>query len=228
MTSSDALRTARCWLTRLPVRPEHLDDVLAGLGSLAATDDVRSMDVVTVYLDRDDPNSLWLHEVHGLPSDDVREFGDDDITRMLAAVPTQEGLRPVRETYPGRNLDGPVHAGSVVILARLTALPGQRDRALEALEPFMLVADDEPGTEIFTVYESLDEPDVIWMHEVYADDTAFRIHAASPQHKTLRESEVLTGGPTLSSVLAGRPKNWRLTPQLQRRCGEPVRWFGGD
>jgi autoinducer 2-degrading protein len=44
---------------------------------------------------------------------------------------------------------------------------------------FELVA-DEPGTLLYALHRSKDDPDLFWVNELYTDDEAFAAHRDSP------------------------------------------------
>ena len=55
----------------------------------------------------------------------------------------------------------------VVIFTRLTALPGERDELLAALDELGVATRAEPGNEAFVVHPARDEPDVVLGYEVF-------------------------------------------------------------
>lgn len=48
--------------------------------------------------------------------------------------------------------------------------------------PCLRQAETEPGTLLYAVHRSKDDPHVFWTTEVYADDDAFAAHSASDIH----------------------------------------------
>ena len=92
----------------------------------------------------------------------------------------------------------------VVILVKLTAPRGRRDDLVAALQPVTDAAAREPGTETFALFAARDDPDVLYTHEVYADDAALQAHRANPDLETVTTS--------LQAVLAGAPEVTYLTP----------------
>ncbi|MEV8548032.1 antibiotic biosynthesis monooxygenase family protein [Streptomyces sp. NPDC051572] len=67
-------------------------------------------------------------------------------------------------------------------LARLVARPGGRDELVAALQPMFAQVEKEPGTLLYLMHISTEEPDVVWMYERFADEAAFEAHAVSPIH----------------------------------------------
>ena len=70
----------------------------------------------------------------------------------------------------------------VAILARVTVKEGKAGPYLAALEPLLEQARREPGTLLYAVQRSADDPQVFWTTEVYADDAAFTAHRATEVH----------------------------------------------
>jgi autoinducer 2-degrading protein len=72
----------------------------------------------------------------------------------------------------------------VAILARVTVKEGKAGPYLAALEPLLEQARKEPGTLLYAVHRSADDPEVFWTTEIYADDAAFAAHRATEVHAT--------------------------------------------
>ena len=70
----------------------------------------------------------------------------------------------------------------VAILARVTVKEGKAGQYLATLAPLLEQARKEPGTLLYAVHRSADDPDVFWTTEVYADDAAFAAHSATEVH----------------------------------------------
>ena len=62
----------------------------------------------------------------------------------------------------------------VAILARVTVKEGKAGQYLAALEPLLEQARKEPGTLLYAVHRSADDPQVFWTTEIYADDAPSR------------------------------------------------------
>ena len=58
----------------------------------------------------------------------------------------------------------------VAIVARVTVKAGKTDEYVAALAPLLEQAEKEPGTLLYAVHRSKDDPQVFWTTEVYADD----------------------------------------------------------
>jgi len=67
----------------------------------------------------------------------------------------------------------------VAIIARVTVKEGKADEYLAAFAPLLEQAEKEPGTLLYAVHRSKDDPHLFWTTEVYADDDAFAAHSAS-------------------------------------------------
>jgi autoinducer 2-degrading protein len=70
----------------------------------------------------------------------------------------------------------------VAIVARVTIKEGRADEYVAAFAPLLEQAEKEPGTLIYAVNRSRDDPHVFWTTEVYADDAAFAAHSSSEVH----------------------------------------------
>ncbi len=70
----------------------------------------------------------------------------------------------------------------VAIVARVTVHEGQVDEYPAAFAPLLEQAEKEPGTLLYAVHCSKDDPQVFWTTEVYVDDAAFATHGASEVH----------------------------------------------
>ena len=68
-----------------------------------------------------------------------------------------------------------------VILAEFHLKPGKRERFLEVVRADAEASvRDEPGCRHFDILISDEQPDVVWLHEVYDDDAAFDAHLETP------------------------------------------------
>jgi quinol monooxygenase YgiN len=70
----------------------------------------------------------------------------------------------------------------VAIVARVTVKEGKADEYVAAFTPLLEQAEKEPGTLLYAVHRSKDDPHLFWTTEVYADDDAFAAHSASETH----------------------------------------------
>ena len=70
----------------------------------------------------------------------------------------------------------------VAIVARVTVREGKADEYVAAFVPLLEQAEKEPGTLLYAVHRSKDDPNVFWTTEVYADEDAFAAHTASEVH----------------------------------------------
>lgn len=92
----------------------------------------------------------------------------------------------------------------VGVVARIEAKPGMRDDLVAALRTAVDNTADEPGTLTYILHADAAEADVLWMYELYADQSALDAHIASEGFKAL--------GAALGSLLAGRPTLQMCTP----------------
>jgi quinol monooxygenase YgiN len=225
--SISILRAGVCWLARLTVAGGQGDVAVRAIESaLRETATEWPVQSFTVY-ETAAGTELWLHEVS--PGPDAGEGSSPLLVpmamRACAAAAVSEpivlALAPVRETASGDAAAPVVAAGQttekLVIWCRLTAA-GSRERLLAALEPLMRAFDPDPGTEIFTLYVSSDDPAAVWMHEVYADRAAFSEHGRSRAGMAERE----TAEAALQAALAAAPDNTYVRPLLEYRPGRPL------
>ena len=70
----------------------------------------------------------------------------------------------------------------VAIVARVTVKEGRAGEYVAAFGPLLEQAKQEPGTLLYALHRSKDDPSVFWTTEVYADDAAFAAHSASEVH----------------------------------------------
>lgn len=70
----------------------------------------------------------------------------------------------------------------VAICARVTVKEGKADEYIAAFAPLLEQAGKEPGTLLYAVHRSKDDPHAFWTTEVYANEEAFAAHSASEVH----------------------------------------------
>lgn len=73
-------------------------------------------------------------------------------------------------------------------IAKFRAKPGQRDALVDALRPMFEQVKSEPGTLLYMMHTSPDEPDAVWFYERYADAAAFEHHRTTPAHDRALEA----------------------------------------
>lgn len=84
--------------------------------------------------------------------------------------------------------------------ARFHAKPGRGTEVVEALEAAFLAAASEPGTQVYAIHIQPDDPDVVWMYELYESEQAQRSHSGSDATAALRAAvgDLLDGALTVS------------------------------
>ena len=70
----------------------------------------------------------------------------------------------------------------VAIVARVTVKEGKTEQYLAAFTPLLEQARKEPGTLLYALHRSKDDPHVFRTTEIYADDAALAAHGASDTH----------------------------------------------
>jgi (4S)-4-hydroxy-5-phosphonooxypentane-2,3-dione isomerase len=70
----------------------------------------------------------------------------------------------------------------IAIVARVRVKDGRVDDYLAAFEPLLEQVEQEPGTLMYLVQRSKDDPQLFWTSELYADEAAFESHGSSEVH----------------------------------------------
>lgn len=99
----------------------------------------------------------------------------------------------------------------VAIMARVTVKEGKADEYVAAFAPLLEQAKKEPGTLLYAVHRSNDDPYVFWTTEIYADDDAFAAHTASEVHaaaspvftELIAAADVVVGETLMAKGLSG-------------------------
>jgi (4S)-4-hydroxy-5-phosphonooxypentane-2,3-dione isomerase len=89
----------------------------------------------------------------------------------------------------------------VAIVARVTVMEGKADEYIAAFARLLEQAEKEPGTLLYAVHRSKEDPLVFWTTEVYAHEEAFAAHSASEVHAAV--SPVFTELIAASDVIIG-------------------------
>jgi quinol monooxygenase YgiN len=93
----------------------------------------------------------------------------------------------------------------VAQFAKFTARSGHGPKVVEALENALGSARTEPGTQVYAIHQEVDNPDVVWMYELYADADARAAHSGSPAASALRAAvaDLLAEPLTVSRCVVG-------------------------
>ena len=98
----------------------------------------------------------------------------------------------------------------IAIVARVTVKQGRAGEYLAAFARLLAQAEREPGTLLYAVNRSNDDPHVFWTTEVYADEVAFAAHNSSQLHADatpvfteLIAADVLIGETLMAAGLGG-------------------------
>jgi (4S)-4-hydroxy-5-phosphonooxypentane-2,3-dione isomerase len=91
----------------------------------------------------------------------------------------------------------------VALLSRVKAKEGRGEELIVAFQPVFELVNNEPGTLLYVLHRSKDDPDLFWVSELYADEDAFAVHrqsdalaAATPTlAAAIAEAEVIVGEP---------------------------------
>jgi quinol monooxygenase YgiN len=60
----------------------------------------------------------------------------------------------------------------VALLSRVKAKQGKAGELIAAFRPVFEQVEKEPGTLLYVLHRSKDDPDLFWVSELYADDDA--------------------------------------------------------
>jgi quinol monooxygenase YgiN len=98
----------------------------------------------------------------------------------------------------------------VCLLARIVAYEGKGDELVAAFDSMFAHVETEPGTELYVLNRSAEDPDVFWFYELYTDGDALTAHGSSDAMKAaapifgplIKESELIVGAPVKASGLA--------------------------
>ena len=71
-------------------------------------------------------------------------------------------------------------------IVKFTAKSGRGPDIVKALETAAVAAAVEPGTYAYAIHTAVDNPDVVWMYELYADTAAQQAHSGSEASTQLR------------------------------------------
>jgi quinol monooxygenase YgiN len=99
----------------------------------------------------------------------------------------------------------------VALVARVKAKEGKAEELIAAFGPVLEQAEREPGTLMYAVHRSTDDPDLFWVCELYADSEAFAAHSGSEAMaaatpvlgELIAESELTIGEPVSAKGLPG-------------------------
>ena len=70
----------------------------------------------------------------------------------------------------------------IAVAARVRVKEGRVDEYLAAFAPLLEQVEQEPGTLLYVVQRSEEDPRVFWTAEIYADEAAFAAHSGSEVH----------------------------------------------
>jgi quinol monooxygenase YgiN len=70
----------------------------------------------------------------------------------------------------------------IAVAARVRVKEGRGDEYLAVFALLLEQVDQEPGTLLYVVQRSEDDPHAFWTSEIYVDEAAFAAHSASEAH----------------------------------------------
>jgi quinol monooxygenase YgiN len=94
----------------------------------------------------------------------------------------------------------------VSLLAKFRAKEGKADDLIAAFQPLFEQVEKEPGTLLYVMNRSKEDPNLFWFSELYEDDAAFASHSGSEAMANavpilgplIDESELILGEPALA------------------------------
>jgi quinol monooxygenase YgiN len=95
-------------------------------------------------------------------------------------------------------------AGRRSMLVRLTSEDGKRAALLDMLNTYTDGLGEEPGTEMFMVSLDPEDPNIVWLFEIFTDEDAESAHRASSGFAMLMEQ--------MPPLLDGPPAVLRMEP----------------
>ena len=101
---------------------------------------------------------------------------------------------PLQVLLPGRRS----------LLVRLTCQEGMRPAMLDILNTYADGLEEEPGTEMFVVSLDPDDPKIVWLYEIFKDESAEEEHRGSRGFARMMS--------TMPEFLDGPPAVLRMEP----------------
>jgi quinol monooxygenase YgiN len=90
------------------------------------------------------------------------------------------------------------------LLNRLTAKPGQRERVVEVLVESGKLFDDNPACRLYLVSESTDDPNVVWVVDLWSTQEAHEEALKAPELRPFVEQAM--------PLLEGMPEQIEVNP----------------
>jgi len=99
----------------------------------------------------------------------------------------------------------------VAVTARVRAKEGRAEELIAAFAALLQQVEQEPGTLLYAVNRSADDPHLFWVYELYTDGDAFAAHSGSDAMaaagpvlgEIIAESELIVGEPLSGKGLPG-------------------------
>ncbi len=91
--------------------------------------------------------------------------------------------------------------GHAVLITRMVVRPGEVDRATSVFRAMQQdVHENEPGTLFYQYYRDGAEPTIFWVHEVFADEAAKRVHLGRHGQRRADFDAILAEAPMFHEV----------------------------
>ena len=79
----------------------------------------------------------------------------------------------------------------ISVLAKLTTKDGKGDELVKGFDDLFAQVEKEPGTLVYALNRSAEDPNVFWFYELYADNDSFSAHG---QSEAMKNAGGLFGG----------------------------------
>ena len=109
---------------------------------------------------------------------------------MVGRIGLLEGLyRTVVVGWtPGSTRQGENRMSRPAFITKIVAKPGKREELKKLNESVCVESKQEPGTLVYVMSQSSENPDEFWYFDCYADQKAFEVHCASAPFKHMTAS----------------------------------------
>jgi quinol monooxygenase YgiN len=122
----------------------------------------------------------------------------------LSALARSFHDRQAQPCWTTTGLEGTVPRMSHVILNRLTAKPGQRQRVVEILLESGRLFDDNPACLLYLVSQSADDPNLVWVIDFWTSQEAHADALKAPELRPFVEQAM--------PLLEGMPEQIEVRP----------------
>jgi quinol monooxygenase YgiN len=76
----------------------------------------------------------------------------------------------------------------LVILVKMTAQEGRRDKLIETMQELVVSSCEEPGTLAYQLLPDLNNKDILWVYEVFTSRAGLDFHVLNPILKRTQDA----------------------------------------